>query len=109
MTQKNSSKIISVVHPICCGLDVHKDMVSACIIITDPDGEEKFVVQEFSTFTDDLFRLKSWLLNHDCNIVAMETINHLESKIEAITRRLDDSMLPHQDMIDRLDQIPGID
>ena len=30
MTQKNSSKIISVVHPICCGLDVHKDMVSAC-------------------------------------------------------------------------------
>jgi len=33
MTQKNSSKIISVVHPICCGLDVHKDMLSACIII----------------------------------------------------------------------------
>ncbi len=29
MTQKNSSKIISVVHPICCGLDVHKDMVSS--------------------------------------------------------------------------------
>ena len=49
MTKKNSSKIISVVHPICCGLDVHKDMVSACIIITAPDGEETFVVQEFST------------------------------------------------------------
>ena len=40
MTQKNSSKIISVIHPICCGLDVHKDMVSACIIITEPDGED---------------------------------------------------------------------
>jgi len=25
MTQKNSSKIISVVHPICCGLDVHSE------------------------------------------------------------------------------------
>jgi len=25
MTQKNSSKIISVVHPICCGLDVHME------------------------------------------------------------------------------------
>jgi len=46
MTQKNSSKIISVVHPICCGLDVHKDMVSACLIITAPDGEETFVVPE---------------------------------------------------------------
>ena len=53
MTQKTSSKIISAVNPICCGLDVHKDMVSACIIITEPDGEEKFAVQEFSTFTDD--------------------------------------------------------
>ena len=73
MTQKNSSKIISVVHPICCGLDVHKDMVSACIIITESDGEEKFVAQEFSTFTDDLFKLKSWLFNHDCTIVAMES------------------------------------
>jgi len=73
MTQKNSSKIISVVHPICYGLDVHKDMVSACIIITEPDGEETFVVQEFSTFTDNLFRLKSWLLNHGCTIVAMES------------------------------------
>ena len=35
MTRKNNNKIISVVHPICCGLDVHKDMVSACIIITE--------------------------------------------------------------------------
>ena len=41
MTQKNSSKIISVVHPICCGLDVHKDMVSACIIITEPEPTTK--------------------------------------------------------------------
>ncbi|MBT8351345.1 MAG: IS110 family transposase [Deltaproteobacteria bacterium] len=73
MTKKNNNKIISVVHPICCGLDVHKDMVSACIIITEPDGEENFVVQEFSTFTDDLFRLKSWLLNHSCTVIAMES------------------------------------
>ena len=34
MTRKNNRKIISVGHPICCGLDVHKDMVSAGIIIT---------------------------------------------------------------------------
>ena len=47
MTPKNNNKIISVVHPICCGLDVHKDIISACIIITKPDGEETFVVIEF--------------------------------------------------------------
>jgi len=32
-----------------------------------------FHAQEFSTFTDDLFRLKSWLLSHGCTIVAMES------------------------------------
>jgi transposase len=73
MTQKNNNKIISVMHPICCGLDVHKNMVSACIVITEPGGEKSFVVEEFSTFTDDLFRLKSWLLSHACNVVAMES------------------------------------
>lgn len=39
----------------------------------------------------------------------MQTINHLESEIEAITRRLNDILLPHQEVIDRLDQVPGID
>jgi len=73
MTRKNNNKIISVVHPICCGLDVHKKMVSACIIITEPDGDQAFVVKEFSTFTDDLHRLKSWLSSHACPVVAMES------------------------------------
>ena len=73
MTKKDNNKIISVVHPICCGLDVHKNLVSACIIITEPDGEQNFIIQEFSTFTDDLFRLKAWLLTHECTTVAMES------------------------------------
>ena len=47
MTRKNNNKIISVVHPICCGLDVDKDMVSACIIISEADGEHRFVVEAF--------------------------------------------------------------
>jgi len=46
-------------------------MVSASIIITEPDGEQTFVVQEFSTFTDDLYRLKFWLSSHACPVVAM--------------------------------------
>lgn len=52
MTKKDNNKIISVVHPICCGFDVHKNMVSACIIISAPDDEKSFVVKEFSTFTE---------------------------------------------------------
>jgi len=49
MTRKNNSKIISIVHPICCGLDVHKKMVSACIIITEPDIEVDTKVKPVST------------------------------------------------------------
>jgi len=47
MTQKNNIKIISVVHPVCCGLDVHKNMVSACIIITESDGENHLLSKNF--------------------------------------------------------------
>ena len=52
MTRKNNRKIISVGHLICCGLDVHKDMVATGIIITAADGQETFVVKEFSNLTE---------------------------------------------------------
>ncbi|MEA1970781.1 MAG: IS110 family transposase [Thermodesulfobacteriota bacterium] len=73
MTQKDDSKIIEVVHSICCGLDVHKKKISACVIFPDKDGADQFEIKEFRTFTDDLQRLRSWLLEHDCPVVAMES------------------------------------
>jgi transposase len=62
------------------------------IIITEADGEESFVVKEFSTFTDDLYRLKAWLLRHACKVIAMESTsvywrpvhNVLEDSLEVI-------------------------
>lgn len=73
MTQKDDSRIIRIVHPICCGLDVHKKSVSACVILLDNKGEEQYQIREFGTFTDDLRRLREWLLEHDCPVVAMES------------------------------------
>jgi hypothetical protein len=35
MTRKDDSRIIRIVHPICCGLDVHKESVSACDILAE--------------------------------------------------------------------------
>jgi hypothetical protein len=40
MTRRDDSRIIRIVHPICCGLDVHKESVSACVIFPDSKGEE---------------------------------------------------------------------
>jgi transposase len=73
MTQREDSKVIRIVHPICCGLDVHKESVSACVIFPDDNGEEQCEVKVFGTFTDDLTRLREWLLEHDCPVVAMES------------------------------------
>jgi transposase len=73
MTRKGDSRIIRIVHPICCGLDVHKESVSACVIFPDSNGEEQYEIKVFGTFTDDLTRLREWLLEHDCPVVAMES------------------------------------
>jgi transposase len=74
MTRAEDSRIIRIVHPICCGLDVHKESVSACVVFPDSEtGEERSELQVFGTFTDDLVRLREWLLDHECPVVAMES------------------------------------
>lgn len=73
MTRSDNSKIIGIVHPICCGLDVHKESISACIVYSDQNGIDQYKVSVFGTFTDELMRLRSWLLEHECPVVAMES------------------------------------
>jgi transposase len=73
MNQDNTKQIISVVHPVCCGLDVHKKLISACLIYNDSSGQEQSIIQEFDTFTDSLIKLREWLIEHNCPIVAMES------------------------------------
>jgi len=38
MVQEHNTPFVSVVHPICCGLDVHKETGVACLLITGADG-----------------------------------------------------------------------
>jgi transposase len=73
MTRKDDTRIIEIVHPVCCGLDVHKESMSACILYRDEDGREKQDIEVFGTFTDDLMRLRAWLMDHECPVVAMES------------------------------------
>ena len=92
MTQRDDSTIIRIVHPICCGLDVHKESISACVIYVDENGMDQYDIKVFGTFTDDLTRLRSWLLDYDCPVVAMESTgiywrpvhNILEYTVEVI-------------------------
>jgi transposase len=73
MAQGHDKPIISVVHSICCGLDVHKASISACWLATATVGGEDMEIGEFDTFTDDLIRLRDWLIERDCYLVTMES------------------------------------
>ncbi|MBT3177877.1 MAG: IS110 family transposase [Desulfobacula sp.] len=73
MTKKLDTTFIQIVHPVCCGLDVHKKKISACLIIIDEHGKEQYEVKEFGTFTNDLLEMKKWLTDNSCPVLAMES------------------------------------
>ena len=56
-----------------CGIDVHKDSLTASLILSRDKGKEEIEVREFGTFTDELYKLKEWLLMNDYPVVAMES------------------------------------
>ena len=60
---------MEVLHPRCCGLDVHKDTVVACVRLVI-DGK---TVRTFSTTTADLMALSQWLAENKCTHIAMES------------------------------------
>jgi transposase len=64
---------IQVVHPCCCGLDVHKREVQACLLRTTSGGTVRQEQRTFSTMTDDLLTLLDWLVAAGCTHVAMES------------------------------------
>lgn len=72
-SKKDNTSVVSVVHHICCGLDVHKKTIAACIISSDAGEGQRSEVMEFETFTDDLIKLRNWLLEKECPVVAMES------------------------------------
>jgi transposase len=55
----------------CCGLDVHKDTVVACVRIAS-GGEVVSEVRTFQTTTASLIALSRWLAENGCTHVAME-------------------------------------
>jgi transposase len=57
-----------VVHERCCGLDVHKRTVVACVLT--PDGQQ---TRTFGTMTRDLIALSDWLQSLDICQVVMES------------------------------------
>jgi transposase len=57
----------------CCGIDVHKQTVVGCVIVPGPNGQPIKETRTFSTMTDDLTALASWLREQAVTHVAMES------------------------------------
>jgi transposase len=64
---------MQVVHERCCGLDVHKKTVVACVLITAPDGQVTKAVRTYATMTADLLALGDWLRGLGVTQVAIES------------------------------------
>jgi len=62
-----------VVYERCCGLDVHKETVAACVLLTGADGRVDKRVRTFATMTADLLALADWLGGLGVTHVAMES------------------------------------
>ena len=63
---------MDVVHPRCCGLDVHKQMVVACVLSSSPSGPSRKTIRTFRTLTDELLALGDWLTSEGVTHVALE-------------------------------------
>ncbi len=64
---------LKIVYKICCGIDVHKTFVVACIASTNSKGVTTYETHRFSTYTKSLKNLLQWLLEHNCKDVCMES------------------------------------
>lgn len=65
---------MDIIYESCAGIDVHQDNVVACVLIgpltsTRPKKE----VKKFDTTTKGLIDLRNWLVQCQCEAVAMES------------------------------------
>jgi transposase len=79
---------MEVIAKRCCGLDVHKRSVTACVIT--PKGKE---VRQFGTLTSELLKLADWL--NECGVthVAMESAGVYWKPVYNLLEELDLNLL----------------
>jgi transposase len=64
---------MELIYQRCCGLDVHKKVVVACLIVVQANGQKHKQLRTFRTVTKELLELLGWLKAAACTHVAMES------------------------------------
>src|SRR5262249_4013598 len=57
----------------CCGLDIHKQTVLACVVVPGAGKQPHKEVRTFKTMTADLLELADWLTSEGVTHVALES------------------------------------
>lgn len=57
----------------CCGLDIHKDTIVACLLKGPVNQQPSSEIRTFSTLNQDIEALRSWVETQDCKHIAMES------------------------------------
>jgi transposase len=63
---------MDVIYERCCGLDIHKKTVVACLVVPGKAGKPAKTIRTFGTMTGELLALGDWLAQHGATHVAME-------------------------------------
>jgi transposase len=63
---------MELIYSRCCGLDVHKKSITACVLLAEGKTREK-VLRRFGTMTSDLKELAAWAAGYGVTHVAMES------------------------------------
>jgi transposase len=82
--------MMRLIYPICCGLDVHKNVIVATIVATNNVGISEYNQKSFSTINSDIRKFHDWLIENSCYHVCMEStgkywipiFNYLENDID---------------------------
>src|SRR5262249_10344683 len=70
--QAQKGACMRIVYQRCCGMDVQKDSVTACLLLIDGEGECRTEKRRFGTMTRDLKGMASWLASQGVQAIALE-------------------------------------
>lgn len=75
---------MEVVYRCCCGIDVHKKIIVACL---NHGGEQS--LREFGTTTGEIKALANWLTESGCEMIAMESTGVFWKPLYNLFERMD--------------------
>ena len=75
-------------YSICCGLDVHKNVIVATIVTTGKNGISEYNQKSFSTINSDIQRFHNWLIKNNCSYGRIKKRRGHKKAIIAIARMM---------------------